>query len=590
MKINKIRFFSILVCLLCILGLTSCSCGATYPTQFSLENAEGKYVNVLEWVEAKFENVEKELENHIYLKKYLAEQKNVLFENFTSEEFELAKAELKGTLTDEEFKSECEKIIKNEYETIYSEAATSVTVEKTEEKYNEILSSKTEKEVRRMSEEEKKELKNKIEKDLIKEAYEKRINEFYSKLTESEKNAHIEKVKAKARDIIVSYPLYGAISGEKKEKKIQANFKTILIQEDVKVYTGYINAAKTANKEELYKLEDAFEGSTSLLTSCIGSKTTKIRSDYVSNIETEEDIYRIVAIFTFKVEERMLEQAPLKFYTGKEFWSHIFNNLLVYPVGWLLYAISKLCGGYYIIGLLLTTLIVRTLGWPIYAKTNDMSLKMKAIEPDLAKIQKKYEGKTDPDSQRMMQMEQARLYKENKVFGLGCLMPFLQFPIFMAVYRAIQQLPYTKPYATFKLDWALQLDSTVFGIDLFADKSVSTIQLIGILVLVVLVVGTQFISQKLSEKRQKEAQEAKESDIPEYRRQSYKQEQQSTQNQMQMMIYMMMLMMGLFVWQSKAGLGVYWLIGNLYSMFQTFVNNKMSIKKLERMKQRVKRY
>ena len=590
MKINKIKFVSLLLSLLLILGLTGCSCGTSYPTQFSLENAEGAYINVLEWIEAKFENTRKELENNIYLKKYLAEKQNIPFEQFTSEEFELAKSALKGSLTDDEFKTECEKIIKEEYDNLYSSAVSSVTTEKIEEKYNEVLNSKTPKEVSRMSDEEKNKLKKEIEKDLIATEYKNRINEYYVKLTDTEKENYLGKVKAKATEIVVNYPLYGAISGEKKENKIKSNYKVVLIEEDIKVFNGYISAASTADFEELYKLEDAFEASTSLLTSCIGSKTTKIRSDYVSNVENETDVYRLIAIFTFKVEERMAEQAPLKFYTGSEFWSHLFNNLLVFPVGWLLFAISKLFGGYYIIGLLLTTLIVRTIGWPIYAKTNDMSLKMKAIEPELAKIQKKYEGKTDPDSQRMMQMEQARLYKENKVFGAGCLMPFLQFPIFMAVYRAIQQLPYTKPYGSFTLDWALQLDSTVFGIDLFADKSLGTLQLIGILVLVILVVGTQFISQKLSEKRQKEAQEAKESDIPEYRRQSYKQEQQGTQNQMQMMIYMMMFMMGLFVWQSKAGLGVYWLIGNLYSMLQTYINNKMSVKKLEKMKQQVKKY
>ena len=592
MKINKMKFCIVLISLLTLLGLTSCSCGASYSTQYALENANAtEYKNILQWIESKFETEKTVLDNNIFLKIYLANSKTVDFENFTKEDFEKAKTELKGTLTDEEFAAACDNIIKEEKSKVNETVNSKVTDEQVNEKYNEELNKKTKKEVSRMSDKEKEDLKTSIKEELLKNEYQKIMSSYYEKLSNEEKESHLSNLKDKALDIIQTYPIYSAISGKKKPAKIEKDFRVILIKEDIKVYIDYILNATTASTDELYKLEDAIETSTSCITSCIGSKTVKIKSDYLANVENETDLYRLVALFTFKVEERMLEQQPLKFYTGKEFWSHIFNNLLVFPVGWLLYAISKLFGGYYIIGLLLTTLIVRTLGWPIYAKTNDMSLKMKLIEPELAKLQKKYEGKTDPNSQRMMQMEQAQLYKKHKVFGAGCLMPFLQFPIFMAVYRAIQQLPYTKPYGNvFTLDWANKLDSTIFGVDLFADKSIGTTQLIAILVLVLLVVGTQFISQKLSEKRQKEQQEKKEEDIPEYRRQSYKQTNASTQNQMQMMIYFMMLMMGMFVWQSKAGLGVYWLIGNIYSMVQTYINNKTSLRKLEKMKEQANKY
>ena len=592
MKINKIRFCGVLICFLILLGLTGCSCGTSHTTQYMLENANStEYKNILQWIEYKFESENKTIEDKMFLKLYLADSKGVNFEEFTVEQFNQAKDELKVGKTDEEFTLLCNEIIKNKRTEIETIATSKVTDELVEEKYNAELDKKTKKEVSRMSEDEKKALKESIKKDLIDTEYEKNISEYFEKLSQEEKNENLELYKTKAIDLIQTYPIYSAIAGKKKESKIESNYKVILIREDVRDYITYINRAVSAETSKLYELSDALETSTSCFTGCIGSKTVKIKSDYLKNIDTENDVYRLVALFTFKVEERMLEQQPLKFYTGKEFWSHIFNNLFVFPVGWLLYAISQLCGGYYIIGLLITTLIVRTLGWPIYAKTNDMSLKMKAMEPELAKIQKKYEGKTDPNSQRMMQMEQAQLYKKHKVFGAGCLMPFLQFPIFMAVYRAIQQLPYTTPKGgVFTLDWAERLNSTVFGVDLFADKSAGTTQLIAILVLVILVIGTQFLSQKLSEKRQKEQQEKREEDIPVYRRQSYNQTKNSSQNQMQMMIYFMMLMMGMFVWQSKAGLGIYWLIGNIYSMIQTYINNNSAVKKLEKMKEESYKY
>ena len=57
---------------------------------------------------------------------------------------------------------------------------------------------------------------------------------------------------------------------------------------------------------------------------------------------------------------------------------------------------------------------------------------------------------------------------------------------------------------------------------------------------------------------------------------------------MKYVMYMMIFMMGTFVFTSKAGLGVYWLIGNLYSMLQTFLSNLMSQKKLAKMKEKAK--
>ena len=48
---------------------------------------------------------------------------------------------------------------------------------------------------------------------------------------------------------------------------------------------------------------------------------------------------------------------------------------------------------------------------------------------------------------------------------------------------------------------------------------------------------------------------------------------------MKFMLWFMIFMMGSFVWTSKAGLGVYWFIGNIYSIVQMFVNNHMNDKK-----------
>ena len=59
---------------------------------------------------------------------------------------------------------------------------------------------------------------------------------------------------------------------------------------------------------------------------------------------------------------------------------------------------------------------------------------------------------------------------------------------------------------------------------------------------------------------------------------------------MKYVMYMMIFMMGTFVFSSKAGLGIYWLIGNLYSMLQMFINNALGQKKLKKMKEKANQY
>ena len=397
-------------------------------------------------------------------------------------------------------------------------------------------------------------------------------------------------LRVKAKELISNYPNYKGISGKNSDDKANKNYKVILIKSDIERYNKYIDAAEVLDSEQTLDYTKAIKSSTNnSCFSCFFAQTNVDAQEKVKNVESQKNIYDIIAIFTLQVRERMQEGEPLHFYADSfgDFMGHFFNNLFIFPVGWLLYIISKLCGGFYIIGLVITTLLLRTLGWPIYAKTNDMSLKMKAIEPEVAKIQAKYANRTDPDSKRMMQMEQARLYKQNGIGIGGCLMPFLQFPIFMAIYRAISRIPYTisTEGTKYTLNWGEKLNSKIFNLDLFQDYTAGTSQLIWIIVLVILVSGTQFISQLLSEKRQKAAKNKAQEDIPMYRRQAVAQQANDSQKTMKIVMYLMIVMMAVFVWTSKAGLGVYWLIGNCYSMFQMYINSKQGEKKLEKLKQ-----
>lgn len=371
-----------------------------------------------------------------------------------------------------------------------------------------------------------------------------------------------------------------AIANTDDETKIAEHFQVCLIANDVVEFKSYITNISKADITSIDKVKTALNGT----AGCFDTSSEKEAITALSKVSEVEDVYLLGALFLIRIDDRLLEAEPVSFKarTVGEFFGNFWNNIFIFPIAWLLYQISNLCGGYYILGLLITTLLVRTLGWPIYAKSNNMSQKMAELQPELQKIQEKYAGRTDADSQRMMQMEQAQLYKKNKIGIGGCLAPFLQFPIFMAVYNAISRLPYTKAIegSRYTLNWANELNGTLFGVNLFEDRNGGgTHQLIGVIVLVLLVVGTQILSQFLSQLRQKQAQEKRQEDIPAYRRQSYNQTQNQTQSTMKFMLWFMIFMMGSFVWTSKAGLGVYWFIGNIYSVVQMFVNNYLNDKK-----------
>ena len=290
-------------------------------------------------------------------------------------------------------------------------------------------------------------------------------------------------------------------------------------------------------------------------------------------------------------------EALVKPITGfTEFW-----DIFVYPMAAIMWVVGKTIGfGNYPLTIILSTLIVRTLAWPIYGKTNDMQLKMQLVQPEMEKIQKRYEGKEDEASKQRMSMETMQLYKKYGIGLGGCLMPFIQMPLFIGFYRTISRMPYSIKQTG---NWIGSVfnSTEIFGIDMILQQNQGfnelgeiieatgwTTQKIGVLILAVLVGITQIISILLSNQRQKKQQEKQVSDIPAYRRPQQNDQQKMTAKTMQFMLYFMAFMMVLFVWQSAAGLGVYWVVGNIYSTLQTWLGQKGTEKRLEKLREKHK--
>lgn len=274
----------------------------------------------------------------------------------------------------------------------------------------------------------------------------------------------------------------------------------------------------------------------------------------------------VTALLSGCVSREALE-SPIFFEGG------FFTKYIVYPVSWLLFKLTEITGGYYAVGILLTTLIVRSAGWPIYSKSNDMNIKMQAMQPEQQKIQAKYAGKSDRESQMRQQQEIQALYKKYGVNPLGCLLPFLQMPIFLAIYYAVRRIPNNVGTGVLDLS-TIDGKTTFLGMDLLLNVNTELANNFLYLIIPLLTAGTMFLVQYIAQKRSRQNQ----ANVPDYRKND---QAQNMQKQMQMMMYFMVIMMAFVAYSSPAALGFYWIIGNSYSILQTTINYKMADKKLK---------
>lgn len=247
---------------------------------------------------------------------------------------------------------------------------------------------------------------------------------------------------------------------------------------------------------------------------------------------------------------------------------------VILQLGYFTFYASSLFGllnaNLYWLGLLIMTLLVRTLGWPIYAKTNDMSLKMQLAQPELNRVQEKYRGRQDQASQQRMQMETMEIYKKYKINLFGCLMPLLQMPIFIAMYQVVQRFPLT-PTSIFG-DAAATMNTTFLWTDLGNTAWLPNLPL------AVLVAVLMFLSQWLTTKRTQSVQK--------HGNNYQNPKAQQTQKTMKYMMYFMVFMMA-YISIGNAGIAFYWIIGTGYQLFQSYISHRNVGKRKEQLQSKI---
>ncbi|MCM1370454.1 MAG: YidC/Oxa1 family membrane protein insertase [Clostridium sp.] len=119
----------------------------------------------------------------------------------------------------------------------------------------------------------------------------------------------------------------------------------------------------------------------------------------------------------------------------------IWTTIFVKPVAWLIILIGNLVKNYGL-SIIIITFLIRLILYPITKKTALQSELLKKAQPEMNKIEKKYQNKTSQEAQIQKSQEMMMVYKKYKINPLsGCIFSIIQIPLFFAFYEAMQRVP-----------------------------------------------------------------------------------------------------------------------------------------------------
>lgn len=163
-----------------------------------------------------------------------------------------------------------------------------------------------------------------------------------------------------------------------------------------------------------------------------GSKKEYIKADFISNpFSLQNGEKKIFKYHFYSGPKRMdiLKSAGFKLEKSVDFG---FFDAISKPCLWVLNYIYKVIPNYGV-SIIMLTLLVKIIFWPLGTKSAKSMEQMKKIQPLMKEIREKYQN----DKQRMNQ-EVMSLYKTYKVNPLsGCLPILVQIPIFFGLYRML---------------------------------------------------------------------------------------------------------------------------------------------------------
>lgn len=271
------------------------------------------------------------------------------------------------------------------------------------------------------------------------------------------------------------------------------------------------------------------------------SNKKPIRNEVTGQNLTENIICRPTNKETIKQYKKngvKLEKLPtcdnFKVTSGK--YEGLWTSIFVKPLAFILLLLGKKVGNY-AISLIIISILIRLIAFPVTKKTALQSELMKRAQPEIDRIQKKYKNKQDQESMMKQSQEMMMVYKKYNISPMsGCLFSLIQLPLFIAFFEAVQRTP-----AIFEDKFlGLQLGTTI-------SVGITTAKIIPYLILIILIALTTFYSLKMNVTGN------------------------TSDPNMKMMTTMMSVMIIITALFMPSALGIYWVTSNLFTIIQNIL-------------------
>lgn len=248
-------------------------------------------------------------------------------------------------------------------------------------------------------------------------------------------------------------------------------------------------------------------------------------------------------------------------------WSFIINPFITALT--LFYSVT----GSIVLSIVVFTVVTRMLLYPLTIQQQRSMRRQQALQPKIKELQEKYKN----DREKLAQ-EQMQLFQEEGInpFG-GCLLMFVQLPIFLGLYQAIIYALAATPLQLLDMSGRLlipglaaeiPLNNVWLGMDLTQPPTANPMYA---LVLPLLVVVTTWAQSKLT------IPSTPKTDKKSGGNDAMDQAQQMTQT----MTTVMPLMFGFFSLSFSVGISIYFITSNLIGAFQYGVLGRMQREKDE---------
>lgn len=160
-----------------------------------------------------------------------------------------------------------------------------------------------------------------------------------------------------------------------------------------------------------------------------------------SNILCQPEAEETIA--TYEKYDKDLSELPKcsKLSLTNTKYDGIWTTIFVKPLAIVIIKLGELVKNYGL-SIIIITILIRLILYPITKKTAMQSENMKNAKPELDRLEKKYTNKTSQDDMMRKSQEMLMIYKKYNINPMtGCLFSIIQIPLFFAFFEAMNRLP-----------------------------------------------------------------------------------------------------------------------------------------------------